>query len=116
MVCSADSPSKEWCSGNLCSLFPNRAIRDGGVLNEVVIPLVSDTAFFQMLSMAIHHVSAHLIDVRSNFVDTLRDLSRNISDLARPASSVSRSFRPFSVTSNAATINVSSNISGVRSF
>jgi len=92
---------------------PNPATRDGRV-NEVVIPLVSDTAFFQMLSMTIHHISVHLTAVESEFVDSLRDLSRIIGDSARPASSVSRSFHPFSATSNAGAIGVSSDIRGVR--
>lgn len=83
------------------------------MLNELVIPLVSDTAFFQMLSMATHHVSAHLVAVQSDFVDTLHDLSHTISNSARPASSVSRSFHPFSAMSNAGTVGVSSDIRGV---
>ena len=86
------------------------------MLNEIVIPLVSDATFFQMLSMAIHQLSAHLVAVQSDFVDTLCELSRTISDSARPASSVSKSFHPFSVTSNAGAVGVSSGIRGVRSL
>lgn len=91
---------------------PNPATRDGEVLHELVIPLVSDTAFFQLLSLAIHHISAHMIVLQSNFVNTLHDLSSAIRNSARPASSVSRSFHPFSATSNAATVGVSSGVRG----
>lgn len=95
---------------------PNPATRDGEVLHELVIPLVSDTAFFQLLSLAIHHISAHMIVLQSNFVNTLHDLSSAIRNSARPASSVSRSFHPFSATSNAATVGVSSGVRGVCIF
>ena len=84
------------------------------MLHRLVIPLVSDTVFFQTLSLAIHHLSAHFFAVQSDFLDSLAELSNSISDSARPASSVSKSFRPFSITSNARKVGVSSDIKGVR--
>lgn len=68
----------------------------GGTPHEVVIPLVSDTAFFQMLATALQALSAHLLTVHLDFVDTLHDLSRTIGDSARPASSTSGGFHPSS--------------------
>ncbi|KAF8874442.1 SPX domain-containing protein [Infundibulicybe gibba] len=54
--------------------------------HEVVIPLVSDTAFFQMLSGALQAVSTHLITAHADFVGALQTLERDIADTARPAS------------------------------
>ncbi|KAG6914825.1 hypothetical protein DXG01_015126 [Tephrocybe rancida] len=68
--------------------------------NEVVIPLASDMIFFQTLSTAISHLSAHLVTVQSDFVDTLNTLSRTIGNSARPASSSDSGFRPHSVLSS----------------
>lgn len=82
--------------------------------NEVVIPLVSDMAFFQMLSDAIEGLSAHLATVHSDFVDTLEGLSRNISDSARPTSSTT-TFHPYSlVTSDAGAIRYPAHAAKVR--
>ncbi|KAG5645958.1 hypothetical protein DXG03_004750 [Asterophora parasitica] len=63
--------------------------------NEVVIPLAADMLFFTTLSTAINDLSAHLVTVQSDFVDTLFALSRTISDSARPTSSTA-GFRPHS--------------------
>lgn len=87
---------------------------DSGVIEdaqEVVIPLLSDTAFFQLLSAALQSLSAHLLTLHSDFTNTLKDLSRNISLSARPISSTS-SFHPHSSLSNPASISVSSPIFG----
>ncbi|TFK37062.1 SPX domain-containing protein [Crucibulum laeve] len=76
-----------------------------GNKQEVVIPLVSDTEFFQLLSTALEAVSAHMTIVHTHFSDTLRELSRTIGDSARPASATSRGVKPHSgVSSNAGII------------
>jgi hypothetical protein len=74
---------------------------------ELIIPLFSDTAFFQLLSTALQSFSAYLLSVHSDFITILQDLSRNVSQSARPASS-SSSFHPHSASSNPAAITVSS--------
>lgn len=88
----------------------NEAISDNGSLpetestlnhehermpNEVIIPLTADMMFFQTLSTAIEDLSAHMVTVQSDFVDTLQSLSRTIGDSARPTSSTT-TFRPHS--------------------
>jgi len=74
---------------------------------ELVIPLLSNTAFFQLLSTALQSLSAHLLTVRSGFINTLQTLSRDISLSARPVSSTS-SFHPHSSSSDPASIAISS--------
>lgn len=74
---------------------------------ELIIPLLSDTAFFQLLSTTLQSLSAHLLIVRSDFVTTLHTLSRDISLSARPVSS-SSSFRPHSSSSDPASISIPS--------
>lgn len=76
---------------NFCRL---RLSEDG--TREIVIPLQSDTAFFQLLYTALQSLSAHLLVIRSNFTGNLEELSRTISHTARPVSSASRSFVPSS--------------------
>jgi hypothetical protein len=66
---------------------------------EALIPLISDTAFYQLLLDALQSLSSHLSTVHSNFLNTLEGLSRNIASSARPVSSTS-SFRPHSVLSS----------------
>ncbi|KAF4605704.1 hypothetical protein EYR40_004493 [Pleurotus pulmonarius] len=66
---------------------------------ELVIPLVADGAFFELLSDALRALSEYLTGVRSNFSVTLRDLAATISSSARPMSATS-SFRPYSVVSS----------------
>lgn len=72
-------------------------------MREVVIPLSSDTAFFQVLSKALQSVSDHLLVAQSTFTHTLGELSRNVSLTARPLSSTS-SFRPHSSSTHPASI------------
>lgn len=64
---------------------------------EVVIPLISDGQFFELLSTALEQMSAHLKNVQSEFLMGLTTLSQTIADSARPASSVlGPSFHPLS--------------------
>jgi hypothetical protein len=78
----------------------------GGRTREVIIPLVSDTKFFNNLSSALETMSSHLSVVHHDFLKSLSDLSRTISQTALP-SSASRSFSPHSaLTSHAGSIQV----------
>ncbi|KAJ4475019.1 hypothetical protein J3R30DRAFT_3777193, partial [Lentinula aciculospora] len=76
-----------------------------GTPREVVIPLVKDSAFFELLSTAIHNLSDRMSTLYTDFADTLETVSRQVSDSARPISSRSNSFHPHSVLSNPGTIN-----------
>ncbi|KAF8634688.1 hypothetical protein AX17_004125 [Amanita inopinata Kibby_2008] len=70
---------------------------DNTVTEEVVIPLVADTAFFQLLSSTLEALATHLTAVRSDFMEILERLSHTISATARPSSfSNSSMFRPYS--------------------
>ncbi|KAH6909921.1 RING-14 protein [Coprinopsis sp. MPI-PUGE-AT-0042] len=74
--------------------------------HEVIIPLVSDTKFFNNLSTALESMSSHLSIVHHDFLKSLGDLSRTISQTALP-SSASPSFSPHSaLTSHAGSIQV----------
>ncbi|KAJ7198829.1 hypothetical protein GGX14DRAFT_665350 [Mycena pura] len=56
---------------------------------EMVIPLESDSAFFQLLSATLQALSEHLVSIRAQFVLTLAELTRAVSQSARPVSSSS---------------------------
>lgn len=74
-----------------------------GNTREIIIPLSSDTAFFQLLSKALQSISDHLLIVQSNFIHTLQELSHNVSLTARPLSSTSK-FHPHSSSSHPSSI------------
>ncbi|KAJ7621261.1 hypothetical protein FB45DRAFT_839128 [Roridomyces roridus] len=63
---------------------------------EVVIPLTSDSAFFQLLATSLQTLQAHLVTINAQFVRTLVELTKTVSDSARPASSTSSGFRVLS--------------------
>jgi hypothetical protein len=76
---------------------------------EIVIPLVTNTEFFEQLSGALLAISAHLLKVHKEFVSSLSRLSREISLSARPVSSSTSSFHPHSrATSDPTAIHVPS--------
>ena len=75
---------------------------------ELVIPLRSDSAFFQKFSTGLQSLSSHLAEIHTRFVHSLKSLSKDISFTARPVSSSSSSFQPHSTTSDASSINISS--------
>ncbi|KAF9445266.1 hypothetical protein P691DRAFT_805921 [Macrolepiota fuliginosa MF-IS2] len=54
---------------------------------EVVIPLVSDGQFFELLCTTLGHTSTHMQSVQNDFLKTVTVLSRTIASSARPASS-----------------------------
>lgn len=77
-----------------------------GISQEVVIPLVADSAFFQLLSTALKAMSDHLTTVQLEFSQTLHDLSRTISDSARPASATNSGFHPYSILTHPGAITI----------
>lgn len=73
---------------------------------EVIIPLASDSAFYQLLIDALLVLSTRLTAVRLDFESKLHDLSRRISDAARPMSAT-HAFRAHSAhDTNASVIDV----------
>lgn len=66
---------------------------------EVVIPLVSDTEFFNNLISALEGMSTHMSTVHQEFTKSLKSLSRTISESALPASA-SPSFHAHSAVSS----------------
>ncbi|KAJ3755438.1 SPX domain-containing protein [Lentinula raphanica] len=79
-----------------------------GTPREVVIPLVKDSAFFELLSTALHNLSDRMSALYTDFTDTLETVSRNISDSARPISSRKSGFHPHSLLSDPGSVSVSS--------
>jgi hypothetical protein len=77
-------------------------------VREYIIPLVSDAAFFDLLTSAISGLSAQLTTVHSEFMATLVDLSKSISDSALPISQINPSYRPFSAVDDPGAIAVPS--------
>ncbi|KAJ3559944.1 hypothetical protein NM688_g25 [Phlebia brevispora] len=76
-----------------------------GDTKEVVISLPSDTVFFEVLLETFEALNNHLAAVRNEFVVNVTDLSRTISDTARPMSSLS-SFHAYSHSTNPAAVSV----------
>ncbi|KAJ4473412.1 SPX domain-containing protein [Lentinula edodes] len=83
---------------------PTIASQSQGTSREVVIPLVKDSAFFELLSTALHNLSDRMSTLYTDFADTLETVSRKVGDSARPISSRNNSFHPHSVLSNPGTI------------
>lgn len=80
------------------------AASQSGQTREVIIPLVSDTEFFNNLISALEGMSTHMQSVHDDFTKNLKTLSTAISDSALPASA-SASFSPHSaVTSHPGSI------------
>jgi len=85
-----------------------QGISDNNIIpQELIIPLASDTAFFELLTNALESLSTHLNGVHAEFMSTLTSLSNSISQHARPLSA-SHEFHPYSQTSDPGTIAVSS--------
>ncbi|KAJ7275691.1 hypothetical protein C8J57DRAFT_1177357 [Mycena rebaudengoi] len=63
---------------------------------EIVIPLASDSAFFQLLSTMLQSLAEQLLSMRSQFSRTLEELTMAVSDSARPVSSTSAGFKAVS--------------------
>ncbi|KAJ7661251.1 SPX domain-containing protein [Mycena rosella] len=60
---------------------------------ELVIPLASDSAFFRLLATTLQALSAHLLTIHAQFEATLAELTKAVSDSARPVSSTSAGFK-----------------------
>ncbi|OAX41840.1 hypothetical protein K503DRAFT_734845 [Rhizopogon vinicolor AM-OR11-026] len=77
--------------------------------HDLIIPLRSDTAFFQLLTTALASLADHLNTVHGGFTSTLQSLAEAISTTARPATSSSSRFSTYSMAlNNAATLRPSS--------
>ncbi|KIY63422.1 hypothetical protein CYLTODRAFT_382302 [Cylindrobasidium torrendii FP15055 ss-10] len=105
----ADTPPEDGAVSRslLAALEQRRAEVDTGVTStshEIVIPLVSDSAFFDVLSSTLESISRHLLVVQQQFNETLKQLSRAIASSARPASESSTAFKPYSVLKDPGTI------------
>ncbi|KAI0827222.1 SPX domain-containing protein [Trametes gibbosa] len=82
---------------------------------ELIIPLVSDTAFFRTLTEALEALASYLVAKQTEFEFTLRVLSQDISSAARP-SSHSATFHPHSpYSSDPTNISVSSHALAITS-
>ena len=77
-------------------------------LHEYIIPLASDTAFFDLLTSAVNSLSTQLTTVHSEFMADLEGLSKSISNSALPISRAEASYRPFSVYDDPGTIDIPS--------
>jgi len=82
--------------------------------HEYIIPLASDTAFFDLLTSAMNNLSTQLATVHSEFMADLEGLSKSISDSALPTSQTKASYRPFSVKDDPAAISIPSTSSAFR--
>ena len=86
------------------SLNPTTVLQE--MTQELVIPLVQEMEFYNMLTTTLESASLHLTAVQSDFMFSLRNLSDIISDSVHPASTAS-TFRPYSpLTANAGSVRV----------
>ncbi|KAJ6550011.1 hypothetical protein B0H19DRAFT_1160248 [Mycena capillaripes] len=69
---------------------------DSGNKVAIVIPLTSDSAFFQLLATTLQELSENRLAIRAQVVETLVGLTRKVSDTARPVSSSSTGFKTHS--------------------
>ncbi|KAF7370129.1 hypothetical protein MSAN_00643100 [Mycena sanguinolenta] len=67
--------------------------RENGRKVEMVIPLASDLAFFELLVTTLRGLSEHLVAIHVQFVETLTELAKTVSAAARPVSSTSQGFK-----------------------
>ncbi|KAK7471160.1 hypothetical protein VKT23_002571 [Stygiomarasmius scandens] len=96
-VTNHDTPSTSAEEPSTSDSSPNNS--DGS--RELVIPLVKDSAFFQLLSTALQGLSDHFLLLHTEFTDTLHALAKSIGNTARPVSeSSSAKFHPHSVLSH----------------
>ena len=83
--------------------------------SEYIIPLASDTAFFDVLTNAMNSLSTQLSTEHSEFMAELGDLSKSISNSALPVSQTDATYKPFSTSDDPATISVPSTKAAFRS-
>jgi len=90
----------------LSLVSPNTQSTPTFEMQEVVIPLIHDSEFFNILSTTLESISAHLTKMHEEFLSNLTDLSRAIADSSHPAS-VAAGFHPSSsITTHAGAIRV----------
>ncbi|KAF9527206.1 SPX domain-containing protein [Crepidotus variabilis] len=65
------------------------------ITRELIIPLVHDTEFFNILSTTLEGVSTHMETLHSEFEGSIKDLAKTIGDTSHPASVVAH-FQPYS--------------------
>lgn len=82
---------------NFIHFFARLRVSPDGT-RELIIPLSYDSAFFDLLHTALQSLAAHLLVVRSNFIQNLQDLAKSISDVAKPVSETGRGFHPSTLT------------------
>ncbi|KAF7987022.1 hypothetical protein HWV62_127 [Athelia sp. TMB] len=107
-------PAGQEDRGEHIHLVSPSILSDDPEAREVVVPLSSDTAFFEMLSKALQSISDHLATAQSNFTHTLEELSRNVSVTARPISSTA-SFHAHSSATHPASVKATSFGIGAKS-
>ncbi|KAJ3716221.1 hypothetical protein C8R42DRAFT_725411 [Lentinula raphanica] len=86
---------------------PTIAADNQGTPQEVVIPLVKDSAFFELLSTALDNLSDRMSALYMDFTDTLETVSRNISDSARLIFSRKHAFHLHSLLSDPGSVSIS---------
>lgn len=81
------------------SFFPRQSVCTATVgqetIQEVVVPLVQEMEFYNILTTTLELVSSHLTTVQSDFLSSLRNLSDIISHSVHPTSAASK-FHPHS--------------------
>jgi len=82
--------------------------------SEYIIPLASDTAFFDFLTSAMNSLSTQLTTEYSEFMAELEDLSKSISSSALPVSQVDAAYKPFSIDEDPGTISIPSTKTAFR--
>lgn len=73
---------------------------------EIIIPLTSDTQFFDVLVHALQALSTQLGTVSGEFMENLAALAKEVAATARPMSATSSSFHPHSTASDPAAVTV----------
>ncbi|GJE87004.1 SPX domain-containing protein [Phanerochaete sordida] len=74
--------------------------------HEIIIPLASDTRFFEVLMQALQALGTQLGAVSDEFMENLSMLAKEVAATARPVSATSSSFQPHSKATNPALVTV----------
>ncbi|KAJ7139076.1 SPX domain-containing protein [Mycena epipterygia] len=97
----------------------SQAAVDASEKVEIIIPLVSDSAFFQLLATTLRVLAEHLLAIHVQFVQTLTELTKAVSESARPVSSTSAGFKahsPLNTDAGSVRVNASSRKSDLYSW
>jgi hypothetical protein len=94
------------CDGEPTSIPYSAAVSAGETVREIVIPLVHDAEFFELLVANIETLTSQMEKIHSEFLKSLLDLARMIADTCQPAS-VAANYHPYSsVSTHPATVEV----------